>query len=191
MDFKINKIQDEFGIYCVNKEFNLKVYDNWEVWSLDSERQHSSWVWVCKKLGRKLSFTPNWAWFLIANISLRRSGIKKCVTLLLHRLVWCTFNDKSYNCKEKITHIDWDWWNNAISNLKVKVNKIKAVRVKLDEFGVAYATKEKSKAELDIDEYWECVKVGYKGKISDWRLEKYGESKPTDTFEIVWLRNWR
>jgi hypothetical protein len=174
----------------VNNEFNLKVYENWEVWSLDSEWKHSSWVWVCKKIGRKLSFTPNWVWYLIANISLRREWSVKPRTLLLHRLVWCTFNGKSYDCEEKVTHIDWDCGNNCASNLRVKVNKVKAVRIR-----------EKSKAELDIDEYWECVRWGYKGKIicdantklpcslSDWRLEKYGEGSPDDTFEIVGLRN--
>ena len=100
-----------------NYEFDLIVYEDWTVYTKDSERVHSSWNGVCKKKWRKIKFNDNWCWYMIANLSLRRKWIKSQKWVSQHRLVYATFNWLEYNWPYTVWHHNDVSDDNRLCNL--------------------------------------------------------------------------
>lgn len=106
-----------FMLKAINDELDLIVYEDWTVYTKDSERVHSSWNWTCKRKWRKLSFSDNWLWYQIANLSLRRKWIKKSKSVSQHRIVYATFNWLEYNWPYSVWHHNDTWNDNRLQNL--------------------------------------------------------------------------
>ena len=93
----------------INKETWWIVYENWDVFSPDTERTHPSGKWICKKKWRKLKFSDNWTWYMITN--------RKWKIYLLHRIIYCTYYDLDYYWDFTVWHYNDIASDNKLENL--------------------------------------------------------------------------
>lgn len=100
------------------------VWENGDVWSPDAVWSHPmNWA-ECRRAWVKLSFSDNWAWYKVANISALRFAWRdwigkkaRTISISQHKLVYVAFNGMDYWWDFKVWHLDWNPSNNSLWNL--------------------------------------------------------------------------
>lgn len=93
----------------INKETWWIVSFNWDVFSPDTQWNHPSGKWICKRKWKKLKFWDNWTWYMITN--------RKWKVYLLHRIVYCTYYDLPLDWKFDVWHFNDIGSDNRLDNL--------------------------------------------------------------------------